>query len=254
MSESTPSSLNILNMAAYIANIGLVMGIPSLFHLPDNGEQSRRYQTIVTPAGFAFAIWGLIFTAQAIWATLQLVLPQFRTNPLVVQGVAYQYVAVCAVQVAWSVSFALDQIAMSMMWMASILYFLFCIYQQQNNVLLESDSEDFSTNFWLLRFPFTLHLGWIVAATLVNFNLLLVAYGFAATVQFAVGILTLAIALLVGSGVLYMQKGKATPDVTIPLVLVWALVRKRLSDCDLTAGFVPGSNYLHLLLKTAECY
>ena len=53
--------LNVLNFAAYVLNIGLVNGVPFLFKLPDNGEISQKYQTIVTPAGWAFAIWGLIF-------------------------------------------------------------------------------------------------------------------------------------------------------------------------------------------------
>jgi len=215
--------LNILNAVAYVANIGLVMGVPSLFNLPDNAELSDKYQTIVTPAGWAFAIWGVIFTFQAIWATLQLVLPNFRVNPLVLEGVGWRYIAVCAVQVGWTFSFALEQMVMSMFWMLAILYFLFRIYQEQNKVLEEFGHESFSANFWLLRFPFTLHLGWIVAATLVNFNVVLVAHGAASPIQFTSAILSLTTALVVGGVALYTQKGKSKPDVTVPLVLCWAL-------------------------------
>lgn len=217
------SKLNILNAVAYVANIGLVMGVPSLFNLPDNAELSDKYQTIVTPAGWAFAIWGVIFTFQAIWATLQLVVPSFRSNPLVLEGVQYNYILVCAVQVAWTFSFALEQMSMSMVWMASILYFLFRILQAQNTVMEEFGQESFNANFWLLRFPFTLHLGWIVAATLVNFNVVLVAHSASSPIQFASAILSLATALVVGGVSLYKQKEKSTPDVTIPLVLCWAL-------------------------------
>lgn len=216
------SSLNILNVVAYIANIGLVMGVPALFHLPDNAELSAKYQTIVTPGGFAFAIWGLIFTMQLIWSVLQL-LPTFRANPLVLEGVSYNYILVCAVQVGWTFSFALEQMVMSMIWMLAILFFLVRIYQEQSKVLMEHDQESFNSNFWLLRFPFNLHLGWIVAATLVNFNVVLVAHNAATSVQFTSAIVTLATALLVGGVMLYTQKDKQRPDVTIPLVLVWAL-------------------------------
>lgn len=217
------SKLNILNAVAYVANIGLVMGVPSLFNLPDNAELSNKYQTIVTPAGWAFAIWGVIFTFQAIWATLQLMLPAFRSNPLVLEGVQYHYILVCAVQVAWTFSFALEQMVMSMVWMTSILYFLFRIFQAQNTVMEEFGHESFNANFWLLRFPFTLHLGWIVAATLVNFNVVLVAHSASSPIQFTFAILSLATALVVGGIALYKQKEQSTPDVTIPLVLCWAL-------------------------------
>jgi len=205
-------------------------GLPSLFHLPDNAELSAKYQTIVTPAGFAFAIWGVIFTMQAIWATIQLLLPSFRENPLVREGVGYNYILVCAFQIGWTFSFSLEHITMSLIWMVAILYFLVRIYQEQNKVLEEFGPEAFNSNFWLLRFPFTLHLGWIIAATLVNINVVLVSHGVVAPIQFASAILSLATALVVGLIALYMQKcvfeeeeGERAPDVTIPLVLVWAL-------------------------------
>ena len=217
-------TLNIMNLVAYIANIGLVMGVPSLFNLPDNGELSAKYQTLVTPAGWAFAIWGIIFTFQAVWAVVQVLVPSFRSNPLV-QGIGYNYIFVCAVQVAWTFSFALERMVLALIWMLLILYFLFRIYQEQTKVMLEyNDDDSFSKNFWLLRFPFNLHLGWIVAATLVNFNVLLVFYQTTATVQFGFAIVTLLIALTVGGGVLLLQKAASRPTVTIPLVLVWALV------------------------------
>lgn len=219
-------TLNILNLVAYIANIGLVMGVPSLFNLPDNAELSAKYQTLVTPAGWAFAIWGIIFTFQAVWAVVQILAPSFRSNPLV-QGIGYNYILVCAVQVAWTFSFALEQMVLAMIWMLLILYFLFRIYQEQGKVMLEycdDDVDSFSKNFWLLRFPFNLHLGWIVAATLVNFNVVLVYYQTAATVQFGFAIVTMLVALTVGGGVLFLQKVASRPNVTIQLVLVWALV------------------------------
>ncbi|CAB9511809.1 expressed unknown protein [Seminavis robusta] len=227
------SALNILNVLAYLANVLLVNGFSSLFHLPDNATMSAKYQTIVTPAGWAFAIWGLIFLMQLIWSVAQVAFPSYRNNPLVLLGVGHNYIAVCAFQIAWTVSFGLEQILMSMMWMVGILYYLIRIHVSMQNVLSESDeSLRVSHNFWLLRFPFDLHLGWIVAATLVNFSVVLQAHVESAAVKFAAGILTLAVAFVVASGVLYMEKDKKFPNVVIPMVLVWALnaIGKELSQ------------------------
>ena len=51
------------NVLAYIANVSVtyIIGISGLFGLPTNGELSAKYQTLVTPAGYAFSIWGLIY-------------------------------------------------------------------------------------------------------------------------------------------------------------------------------------------------
>jgi benzodiazapine receptor len=221
-------TLSALNLIAYIANIGLVNGVPKLFNLPDNAELSAKYQTIVTPAGFAFAIWGLIFLMQLIWSIVQFVLPAIRTNPLVVKGVGYNYIWVCAFQVAWTFSFALEQISLSLFCMLGILLFLIRIYSTQQKVLEEyaNVESSFTKNYWLLRFPFGLHLGWITAATLVNANVVLVAHNdvFTARPQFYAAMLSLAFTLVVTAGTLFQQAEKEKPDVVIPLVLTWALV------------------------------
>jgi translocator protein len=217
-------ALNAFNIIAYVINVGLVNGVPYLFSLPDNAAMSAKYQTIVTPAGWAFAIWGLIFLMQAIWCSLQFVLPAYRTDPLVVHGVGYNYIGVCAFQVAWTFAFGLEQIALSMVWMLGILFYLVRIHNSLQKVLDDSDASS-TSSFWLLRFPFDLHLGWIVAATLVNFNLVLQAYAASAPVKFTAGILTVAVASVVAAAVLYMEKDRKDPNVVIPVVLVWALVR-----------------------------
>ena len=50
---------NYLNVLAYILNIALVYGVGNAgwAGTPDNGELSRKYQTLVTPNSSAFLIW-----------------------------------------------------------------------------------------------------------------------------------------------------------------------------------------------------
>lgn len=237
MAESTSSTnriaaLNVLNVIAYIANVGFVNGVPALFNVPDNGELSRKYQTIVTPAGWAFAIWGLIFLVQAIWSVVQVAVPSYRTNPLVVEGVDYNYIWVCLFQIAWTFAFGFERIGLSLVFMLGILFFLIRIYSLQQKTLIENNDVAFSRNYWLLRFPFGIHLGWIIAATLVNTNVVLVAFGVSARLQFYAAMLSLVITLVVTAGSLFNQADKKHPDVVIPLVLVWALVSHKNQPFD----------------------
>ena len=64
----TPSSgpakleaLNYLNLVAYLVNILITygIGVAGIFNFPTNGELSIKYQTLVTPVGWAFSIWGV---------------------------------------------------------------------------------------------------------------------------------------------------------------------------------------------------
>ncbi|MEP3378966.1 MAG: tryptophan-rich sensory protein, partial [Maribacter dokdonensis] len=54
--------LSILNLVSVVLVIA-VNYISQAFSLNDTtiGEMSRRYDNLFTPAGYAFAIWGIIF-------------------------------------------------------------------------------------------------------------------------------------------------------------------------------------------------
>ena len=62
--ESTPSRLGCLhfvNLLAYIVNVFVtyLVGVGGYMDLPSNSELSQKYQTLVTPVGWAFSIWSL---------------------------------------------------------------------------------------------------------------------------------------------------------------------------------------------------
>ena len=73
--------LNYLNLIGYIINVFFTFLLVPVFGIPDNAELSEKYQTILTPAGYAFAIWGVIFVAEGIFAIAQM-FPKFRSDPM----------------------------------------------------------------------------------------------------------------------------------------------------------------------------
>jgi hypothetical protein len=197
-------------------NITLVYGIGNAGWLgtPDNGELSRKYQTLVTPASTAFAIWGLIFVSQAIFAICQL-LPRFRASPMVQEGVWYLYACAAAFQIGWTFTFAYELMTVSLVmilliWdsLVKILYKQY--YAKSDGTLLE---------FWILRFPFAVHAGWITAASALNVNVLVVSLLQPAYVQLAVAIVSLAVLHAVSLWVVFFL---TRPNWTIACVLAWA--------------------------------
>jgi len=214
--SSKPNALNYLNLVAYIVNVAVTygLGLLGLFGASTNGELSEKYQTLVTPVGWAFAIWSIIFISQLIFVIVQF-LSAFRSSPLVQDGVKWYYIGVCLAQAAWTLTFSFEFIVGSAVAMLTILAFLVTTVVSQYKAVESVSQRD----FWLLKFPFSIHCGWIVAASFVNINVVLVYYELESSIQ-----LFAAIASLVGvlAAAVVALKVPKTPEYVIPLVLVWA--------------------------------
>jgi benzodiazapine receptor len=212
-SESTSTSLqwvNIANLVAYLLNVLVTYGVGVSGKFPTNSELSAKYQTLVTPAGYAFAIWGIIFTAQLIWAVAQM-FPKYRSKELVVHGVGYYYVAVCLAQIIWTITFTTEQITLSLFAMLSILAALLKIITTTSKMTAETTGQ-----YWLCKFPFEIHAGWIMAASLVNANVVLVAWNTSANTQVTAGWVSL---VLLAVATVYFTFGS---QYVVPVVLAWA--------------------------------
>lgn len=215
---------NYVNLISYILNLLITFGVGTfgLLGTPDQGELSEKYQTIITPAGLAFSIWGIIFTSQAIFAVVQM-LPSFRSRPMVQQGVSYWYAAACVFQAGWSFSFAYEILPLSLVCMVLIWISLMSLLISQYYVKLDPTTSSCSSKglleFWLLRFPFSVHGGWITAASALNVGVIVVDVEASAATQLAVSILSLAVLHAISVWHLF---GYKRPNYTIPCVLIWA--------------------------------
>eukprot|EP00519_Triparma_laevis_P007148 CAMPEP_0182499328 /NCGR_PEP_ID=MMETSP1321-20130603/7515_1 /TAXON_ID=91990 /ORGANISM="Bolidomonas sp., Strain RCC1657" /LENGTH=301 /DNA_ID=CAMNT_0024703507 /DNA_START=45 /DNA_END=950 /DNA_ORIENTATION=+ len=219
MSNSQLTKLNYVNLVAYGLNVLFTygIGVAGLFNLPDNTVLSEKYQTLVTPIGWAFSIWGPIFISEAIFTLAQL-LPKYRDNAIVVDGVGYWYAAVCLAQIFWTLSFSLEHLWLAAIFMFTILAFLAKLVSS----CYKLGAAETNGQYWLFKFPFELHLGWIIAASFVNFSVLFVAYGADDNepTQLAVAVLSLA---GVVAAALYLLFVLERPLVTTGGVGAWAL-------------------------------
>ena len=136
-----------------------------------NAELSVKYQSLATPAGWAFAIWGVIFTSEAVYAVAQL-LPCLRDSEEVKRAGPW-FVLACLFQGGWSVAFGFAQIYLSQALILLILVSLWRMNTALQSVACTSPSG--FGRYLLLRLPFTIHFGWLTAASAVSVNLTLVA-------------------------------------------------------------------------------
>lgn len=206
------SWVNWVNLIMYVINLVLVyVSVTGAFGAT-NRELSIKYQTLVTPASFAFSIWGPIFIGEGIFAVTQM-LPQFRDKS-VVKAIAPFWWSICICQVTWSVVFARDWITAALVLMLAILASLLGLLWRAMSVDCESILE-----YWLLRAPFSLHAGWIIAASAVQINVQVDQAKASPAELLASAVVSAAVIFALAS-----LSGLALPrpDAIIPLVAAWA--------------------------------
>jgi len=130
------------------------------------GEISDKYPTVITPAGYAFVIWSLIYVGLLAFSILQM-LP----NRLgVYRSVRSAYILSCALNCAWIFFWHSDQMAICL----AIIVFLLGTLTYIVATIRRLDSM---ADNWLVKAPFGTYLGWVNAATLINFAVLLRSEG-----------------------------------------------------------------------------
>jgi len=212
---------NFVNVAAFILNLLVTYGIGTLGwgNRPTNGELSDKYQTIITPFSTSFIIWAPIFLLQGIWALLwQFVYCKQRNHPAVF-AIGYWYLIVCLVQAGWTLSFSFEINWLALIFMLSILLCLGILHYRLQQCIDEKQRYTWK-GYLIWQLPFSLHLGWITAASVLNINVVLVAYGASANAQFGFAIASLVL-LLIAVGAYLAERPNS--DFAPPLALVWAL-------------------------------
>lgn len=123
---------------------------------------SNRNPVLITPAGYTFAIWGLIFVATIAFAMYQ-ALPSQRENPRF-RRIGYWYTLGNLMCAAWDLIFPRQLIALSELVIIVSLVALVIAYVQAG-VALEFVSR---IERWLAYVPLGLYAAWVSFATVVN--------------------------------------------------------------------------------------
>ena len=203
--STSTSSLPYINVAAYLFNVAVTFGVGFL-KLPTNADLSQKYQTLVTPVAWAFSIWSLIFTMQAVWVLV----PFLSNNPTRAAAVGYRYVWIVLAQAGWTLAFSHERILASMLFMAALASFL---WETVATLPPPASGKEYA----LVHLPFTLHTGWVTAATLVNVNIVLVYADVSAQGQWVAALLSLLLLFALAVSELLRDH-----DWVIPATLAWA--------------------------------
>jgi hypothetical protein len=129
------------------------------------GERSDAYENLFTPAGYAFAIWGLIFLSLGAYAAFQL-WRVFRSkkDSSFVEQTGYWFLCANVLNSAWVFAFIYGYIGVSVILMLGILLSLTMIIVNTNMERWDAPLNVIAFVWW----PICLYSGWIVVATIAN--------------------------------------------------------------------------------------
>lgn len=173
------------------------------------GEISDSYPNLFAPAGYAFSIWGLIYTLLAIYIIYQL---KQKKNDLLPR-VNSLFIINALLNAAWLFAWHYDYIGLSVLLMLGLLYTLIRLADILRTSQLNKKEA------WLVRTPFSVYFGWITVATIANITVFLVSINWN---KFGLSEIFWTIAILLVGAVIgswRMLRDRATP---YGLVLVWA--------------------------------
>lgn len=143
----------------WIAAIGYVNGVTP-------AQISDRYPTIITPAGYAFSIWSLIYLGMLAFSIYQILPSQVnRFRPI-----RSLYIVSCVLNCLWIYFWSLESVIVCMVIILGLWLVLLTVVAKLS--LLRGFAET-----WLLHAPFGIYFGWVTAAALVNFTVMLVYLG-----------------------------------------------------------------------------
>lgn len=237
MKASTPKSSSgiILPIATLIAILTtLTVNILSNFFPPRGANIGEIANTIlqgvqITPANYAFVIWGLIYLGLIAYGIYQL-RPTQRGNPTI-RRVDSLLIIACIAQIAWVYFFTMSLFWLSVVAMIGILLPLIGAYLQ-----LKIGRERVSRERkWMVHLPFSVYLGWISVATIVNIASALYISSWDGWGISAEG--WTAIMLIVGA-IIAATVAIQRADVAFTLVFIWAYVAIAIRQLDVPSIWI----------------
>lgn len=168
-------------MAKRIAILNLISVVTAIFvsyytqAIQLNGNTmtslSQKYHNLFTPAGYAFAIWGVIFLALLVMSIYQ-IYQAFgpKTNLRFLRQSGYWFAAANFLNAAWTFAWFYELTGLSVILMVLILFSLLKIVVNTNMERWDAPFKTIALSWW----PICLYSGWIAVALIANSSAYLV--------------------------------------------------------------------------------
>ncbi|MBM3128184.1 MAG: tryptophan-rich sensory protein [Chloroflexi bacterium] len=205
-----------INIAAALIALA-VNGLASA--LPLNGQStgaiSDQFKVFFVPAGYVFAIWGVIYLGWIAFIVYQ-ALPGQRDNPRL-HRIGWLFVLSCLANAAWLFAWHYELFPLSVVVMLVLLLSLIAIYVRLNI----GRAHTTAIEKMCVDIPFGIYLGWISVATIANVTDLLYFWNWDG---FGIAPQVWAVMMLVVASALTLAMAWTRGDVAYLVVIIWSFI------------------------------
>ncbi len=199
---------------AFTVIVNSLAGSTTLLGGVNTAQISDSNPTLITPAGYVFSIWGIIYVLLGVFVVFQ-ALPSQKEKEYT-KKIGWLFVLSSIINIAWLFLWQYEFLTLSVVLMFLLLATLILIYTRlgigKSPVTLR---EKLAT-----QVPFSVYLGWITIASIANVSVTLVSVnwnGFGIGPEIWASLIVI-VALLIALLVVATRK-----DIAYGLVIVWAL-------------------------------
>jgi len=217
MIAKNPGFLKWINILAFVLMVMVngLAGSTTILGGKNTAQISDANPTLVTPAGYVFSIWGVIYILLGIFVVFQ-ALPSQQGKEFQ-KKIGWLFILSSVINIVWLFLWQFEYLGFSVILMFLLLATLITIYLRLNI----GKSKISLREKLAVHLPFSVYLGWITIASIANVAATLVSVnwdGFGVSPE-TWAALVIIVALFISLLVLATRK-----DVAYALVIIWALV------------------------------
>jgi len=205
------------NIFAFIltAIINGLAGSTTLLGGVNTAEISDANPTLITPAGYVFSIWGIIYILLAVFVIFQ-ALPSQREKEYT-KKIGWLFVLSSLANIVWLFLWQYEILSVSIVLMFLLLATLIAIYLRLN---IGKSAVSLREKL-AVHVPFSVYLGWITIASIANVAVFLVSENWDG---FGISAETWATLIIIVALVITLLVLATRRDIAYSLVIIWALV------------------------------
>ena len=205
------------NVIAFVLTVIIngLAGSTTIIGGKETAQISDANPTLITPAGYVFSIWGIIYLLLGIFIVYQ-ALPKNNEKDFH-NKIGWFFVLSCVANILWLFVWQFEYLSLSVILMFLLLASLILIYIRvgvgKSNVSLAEKLA--------VHLPFSVYLGWITIASIANVAATLVSLDWGG---FGIDPVTWAILIVIVALLITILVLATRRDIAYALVIVWALV------------------------------
>ena len=205
------------NIVAFVFTVivNSLAGSTKLIGGVTTAQISDANPTLITPAGYVFSIWGIIYVLLGVFVVFQ-ALPSQKGKEYT-KKIGWLFVLSSIINIAWLFLWQYNFLSLSVVLIFLLLITLIFIYTRLGIGKTQAKlSEKLAT-----QLPFSVYLGWITIASIANVSVTLVSIGWDG---FGIGAETWATLIVIVALAITLLVLATRRDLGYGLVIVWALI------------------------------